>query len=371
VTLSDVTVDGRDQGNITSAPGAYNFSGLYVYDADAHIDGVTVTNVRELQGGVMSGNQRNHAIIATGYGAAGAHHVEIENSTIGNFQKTGIFANGPGLTVDIHDNTIIGTQTAFQTQNGMQIGTSGAFAGTTGTITNNTIADIGFNDPTTTNPSTGGATGILVYRASGLEVAGNHVSGYAPFSTNVNYQNRGITFLDSDGGNVHGNTISGFDTGLTEQDVFGGVQTTVLAHADNIYVVDTTNVALAPFATGTTPITFAGSQGHDELAGAAGNDILSGLGGNDILVGRAGNDTLNGGAGADIFVFASGHGNDTVEDFQLGTDTIRLEGASFSNFAALVVQQVPGATTIDTGQGTITLVGITAADLSSGNFVFV
>ena len=101
----------------------------------------------------------------------------------------------------------------------MQIGTSGAFAGTAGTIHNNTITDIGFNDPTTINPNTGGATGILVYHGnSGLEIADNQVSGYAPFSTNPNYANSGITFLDSDGGNVHGNTIAGFDNALTDQD---------------------------------------------------------------------------------------------------------------------------------------------------------
>ena len=156
VTLTGLTVDGRDQGNIPSPPGAYNFVGVYVIDSDAHIDGIAVANVRELQGGVTSGNQRNHAIIVTGYdeahgGAAGGYNVEIENSTITNFQKTGIFANGGGLTVDIHDNDIVGTQTAFQTQNGMQIGSSGAFAGTTGTIHDNTVTDIGFNDPTTSN----------------------------------------------------------------------------------------------------------------------------------------------------------------------------------------------------------------------------
>ena len=129
----------------------------------------------------------------------------------------------------------------------MQIGSAGAFAGTAGTIHDNTITDIGFNDPTTVNPNTGGATGILVYHgSSGLEIADNQVSGYAPFSTNPNYANSGITFLDSDGGNVHGNTISGFDNALTDQDVFGGVQTTVLAHANNTFTNNATNVVLEP-----------------------------------------------------------------------------------------------------------------------------
>ena len=56
VTITGVTVDGRDQGGISSPPGAYNFSGVYVMNSDAHIDGIAVTNVRELNGGETSGN---------------------------------------------------------------------------------------------------------------------------------------------------------------------------------------------------------------------------------------------------------------------------------------------------------------------------
>ena len=61
------------------------------------------------------------------------------------------------------------------------------------------------------------------------------MSGYAPFSTNPNYANNGITFLDFDGGNVHGNTIAGFDNGLSDRDVFGGAQTSVSSHAIDAY----------------------------------------------------------------------------------------------------------------------------------------
>ena len=66
VTITGVTVDGRDQGGIASPPGAYNFAGVYVINSDADIDGIAVTNVRELNGGETSGNQRNHAVIVTG-----------------------------------------------------------------------------------------------------------------------------------------------------------------------------------------------------------------------------------------------------------------------------------------------------------------
>ena len=62
VTISGVTVDGRDQGSIPSTN--YDFLDIYVLNSDAHIDGVAVTGARELDGSdpsQPSGNQRNHA----------------------------------------------------------------------------------------------------------------------------------------------------------------------------------------------------------------------------------------------------------------------------------------------------------------------
>ena len=167
VTLEGVTVDGNDQGDITGLS-SYDFIGIYVLNSDAVIDDVEVTGIRETVSGELSGNQRNHAIVATshdlGHGGNGDDHtVTIQNSVISDFQKTGIFANGPDLTINILDNEIQGTQTEFATQNGIQIGSSGAFAGTTAHIEGNTITDIGFSDETTTNPNTGGATGVLTY----------------------------------------------------------------------------------------------------------------------------------------------------------------------------------------------------------------
>lgn len=69
----------------------------------------------------------------------------------------------------------------------------------------------------------------------------------------------------------------------------------------------------------------AGSSVHNELRGDAGNDQLAGGLGNDLLVG---------GAGKDTFLFNStlnGTTNvDTIDDFVVVDDTIRLENAVFT-----------------------------------------
>ena len=326
VTIEGLTVDGREQGAVPASNyvtgSNHDFLGIYVLNSDAVIDGVAVANIDELVGAGVSGNQRNHAIIATSHdiahGGTGAHTVTIENSDISNFQKTGIFANGATLTVDIHDTTITGTQTAGQAQNAIQIGSSGAFAGTNATIDHNTITDIGYNDPTTTNPFAGGATGILVFHGGSIEVTDNTVSGYAPFSTNPNYQNNGILLLDTDGGVVQDNTISAFDVGLGDYNSSNGPETTVLSHSGNVYTNDAANIVLFPQTAGTTPITFSASEGNDQLFGTAAADTLSGLGGNDYIDAGAGNDTLSGGADNDTLV--GGTGSDTVSG-GAGTDT--------------------------------------------------
>jgi Ca2+-binding RTX toxin-like protein len=58
-----------------------------------------------------------------------------------------------------------------------------------------------------------------------------------------------------------------------------------------------------------------GGRKSDYLIGGDGNDQLDGLRTSDVLDGGAGDDTLTGGLGKDYFLFAAGHGNDTITDF--------------------------------------------------------
>ncbi|MGC9419631.1 MAG: calcium-binding protein [Rhodovulum sp.] len=118
----------------------------------------------------------------------------------------------------------------------------------------------------------------------------------------------------------------------------------------------------------------AGDADDDLLSGGAGRDVLSGGTGADTLEGGADDDDLFGGAGADVFVFAeAGFGADRIGDFEAGTDVIDLSGlglgTSFPDFLAAHVTDTDQGAQIDAAGGSITLLGLDAADLSAADFL--
>lgn len=70
--------------------------------------------------------------------------------------------------------------------------------------------------------------------------------------------------------------------------------------------------------------TLYGGSGDDILRGGAGDDLLYGGSNDDRLEAGSGDDTLNGGSGADVFVFNVNSGMNTIEDFEIGVDTLQL-----------------------------------------------
>lgn len=121
--------------------------------------------------------------------------------------------------------------------------------------------------------------------------------------------------------------------------------------------------------------TFFGGSGNDLLFGAGGNDALIGTGGNDTIDGGIGNDFYLGGTGADSFVWATGFGKDIVKDYADGTDRLDFaDHATINAFTDLTIVQ-SGANTIlrESGNSTdqITLVNVTATDLTASDFDFV
>ena len=75
-----------------------------------------------------------------------------------------------------------------------------------------------------------------------------------------------------------------------------------------------------------------GSTLADTINALAGNDRVNGREGADRLDGSTGNDTLTGGVGADQFSFTTKLAKDnvdTITDFEVGTDRIRLDHRVF------------------------------------------
>jgi len=143
-TIKNLKIDGSEISSVPS--GATMFVGILYRGVNGTIDSVTVDGIN-----IANGN----AIYISSMGKES--NVEVKGCTILNFYKNGITANYEGLTVNIHDNNIIGSgPIADVAQNGIQVG-----YGATGSVVGNTVSDIAY---------TGGewvACGILFYDSSG------------------------------------------------------------------------------------------------------------------------------------------------------------------------------------------------------------
>jgi Ca2+-binding RTX toxin-like protein len=76
-----------------------------------------------------------------------------------------------------------------------------------------------------------------------------------------------------------------------------------------------------------------GIQIDERIYGLESSDELNGGAGDDELYAGAGNDTLTGGAGNDTFILAPGYGANTITDFEIGQDIIRLIDSEFTSAA--------------------------------------
>ncbi|OYX62032.1 MAG: hypothetical protein B7Y89_11275 [Novosphingobium sp. 32-60-15] len=123
--------------------------------------------------------------------------------------------------------------------------------------------------------------------------------------------------------------------------------------------------------------TLNGTPQDDTISGLDGADTILGDLGADTIDGGNGNDTLTGAGGSDAFLFsARNFGQDIITDFVIGTDWINLAAIGVSSFAALqpFITQAGSDTVITLGfngaSESIRLQGVTASQLTAGNFVF-
>lgn len=101
-----------------------------------------------------------------------------------------------------------------------------------------------------------------------------------------------------------------------------------------------------------------------QLLGTENDDLLVGGSGDDVLVGFGGDDMLTGGQGSDIFGFNPNFGHDTITDFQLGEDILRLKSYGIGNYDDLTgsatISVAEDSTMISFQDGSsVTLVGVT------------
>ncbi|MBV6632703.1 MAG: hypothetical protein KI792_06690 [Alphaproteobacteria bacterium] len=103
-----------------------------------------------------------------------------------------------------------------------------------------------------------------------------------------------------------------------------------------------------------------GNGGDDTIWSGNGADTVDGGDGNDTINGGGADDILMGGNGGDAFLFDSTkvQGDDVIEDFVIGTDTISVIGETAADLVASAANDINGDAVITHGGGTITLLGI-------------
>lgn len=116
--------------------------------------------------------------------------------------------------------------------------------------------------------------------------------------------------------------------------------------------------------------TLDGGDGKDRLKGGAGNDVLDGGADNDRLFGNAGDDTLTGGAGEDRFIFKDADGADTITDFEIGVDLIKIDTELEETFADITITDSGADALVTYSGGSITLTDVDATLLTADSFDF-
>ncbi len=127
-------------------------------------------------------------------------------------------------------------------------------------------------------------------------------------------------YLDSTADVVTDNLNEGMDT------VTINLTYTLPANVENLILTGTSAINGSGNDLGNA---ITGNLAANQLNGNAGNDKLDGGTGNDTLDGGLGDDVLTGGAGKDIFKFTTAGNIDTITDFVVIDDTIKLENAVF------------------------------------------
>lgn len=195
VTLQGLTVDGANNGILGCGP---VLVGIFYRNASGTIQDVAVRNMRLGVG--LQGCQSGLGILAQS-GGGGTSEVEVDNSSVHDFQKNGITGNEPGTDIRVMGNVVTGIgPTTGAAQNGIQIS-----FGATGRIEGNTAINHIWSPCVSVSQCAFVATDLLIFNSDGVTITNNTV-GKSQISVGILGNNN----------KIQGNTI--FDT-----DVFDGI----------------------------------------------------------------------------------------------------------------------------------------------------
>jgi nitrous oxidase accessory protein NosD len=165
VDISDLIVDGTTNGITGCAP---TFVGIFYENASGDVERVAVRNVK--LSASLDGCQSGDAILVDS-GSGQMSVVDVEDSSIHDYQKNGITANDSGTKVEIVHNVVTGLgATTGAAQNGIQVG-----FGAGGHITRNTVSDNVFSPCVSVSVCAATGEGILIFQSDNVTVERNTV----------------------------------------------------------------------------------------------------------------------------------------------------------------------------------------------------
>lgn len=163
-----------------------------------------------------------------------------------------------------------------------------------------TVENLTLTGSSAINGTGNSVANVLVGNAAANKLDGaagdDTLDGGAGADTLIGGRGNDVFIVDNAGDSLTENAAEGTDT------VRSSVGWTLGANLENLSLI------------GSASINGTGNTLANVLSGNTGSNVLAGLAGADTLDGGAGIDTLNGGAGADTYLFARGHGQDTVQD---------------------------------------------------------
>jgi hypothetical protein len=163
VSIFGLTVDGANNGIAECSP---NLIGISFQNASGKLDRLAVRNFK--LAAALNGCQSGTGIFVQS-GNGGGSNVEIDQSTVHDFQKNGITANEKGTVTIIRRNVVTGIgPTTGATQNGVQIG-----FGAVGSILENVVTNNVWAPCTAIATCAAVATDILVTQSDDVEVSDN------------------------------------------------------------------------------------------------------------------------------------------------------------------------------------------------------